>query len=382
MKILFIIDSLGPCGKERQLVELLKGLEYNHNVTTKVVLLTDFIHYKEVLNLNCEIFVIERKGEKKLSIYRKLYKLARDFKPDIIHSWERMCTIYALPVAKLVNAKFIDGSIQNATPNPKKFCKRWFLEKLTFPFSDVIVSNTEAGLKAYQVPRKKGYYVHNGYDLSRLENLPSEEDIRKKFKISTPFVVGMVGRFDKRKDYESFIKCALQILQNREDVTFVAIGDGTNARGDITRSTFELCKDMVPSEFQEKIIFTGLQTNVEAIINVFSIGVLLTNLKVHGEGVSNSIMEYSALGKPVIATRGGGTPEIIQEGINGFLIPNNDIEQLIEKMEVLFNDKHLASSMGKSGKEIVKNEFNLQVMTNNFMHLYEKICQEELNQKL
>ncbi|MCZ6594990.1 MAG: glycosyltransferase [Bacteroidetes bacterium] len=376
MKILFIIDSLGAWGKERQLVELLKGLDSMSNFETKVVLLTNLIHYEEVLNLRSKIHVLERKQKKDLSIYKRLYNICKDFTPDVIHSWERMCTVYALPVAKLVGAKFINGVIQNATPNPKKFGQRWLLEKITFPFSDVIVSNTEAGLRAYKIPSKKSYYVHNGYDFLRLKNLQPKEDILKKFKIFTPLVVGMVGRFDSRKDYKSFIGCALQILQYREDVTFVAVGDGSNARGDTTRSIFELCKNMVPSEFKERIIFTGLQTNVESIINVFSVGVLLTNLKVHGEGVSNSIMEYMALGKPVIATLGGGTPEIVEEEVNGFLIQNNDTEQLIEKLEVLLDNRELAVAMGKKGKEKVQNEFNLEVMTQNFVHLYKNLLGE------
>jgi glycosyltransferase involved in cell wall biosynthesis len=377
MKILFLIDSLGPCGKERQLVELLKGLDIIYNFKTKVVLFTNFIHYKDVHNLNCEISIIERKRKRDFSIFYKLYKIFNQFKPDIIHSWERMCTFYGLPASKFIEAKFIDGSIQNATPHPKKYCKRWLQEKLTFPLSNVIVSNTAAGLKAYKVNPKKGFYVHNGYDLSRLDNLVSSETIRNKFNISTPKVVGMVGRFDLRKDYQTFIKCAIKILKNREDVTFLSIGDGTNARGDISRSTFELCKKMVPSEFQNKIIFTGLQTNVESIINILSIGVLLTNFNVHGEGVSNSIMEYSALGKPVIATLSGGTPEIIREGVNGFLIPKNDIELLEEKLNLLLDDNRLAISMGEEGKHILHNEFNLEVMTQNFVNLYKQILQNK-----
>ena len=377
MKILFIIDSLGPCGKERQLIELLKGLNHIYKYQTKVVLFTNFIHYKEIFDLDCEISIVQRKRKRDLTIFYKLYFIFSDFKPDIIHSWERMCTFYALAPAKLSGAKFIDGSIQNATPNPIKYGRRWLQEKLTFPFSDVIVSNTAAGLKAYEVNPEKGFYVHNGYDFSRLENLAPEQAIREKFKISTPLVVGMVGRFDARKDYETFIKCALRMLQYRKDVTFVAVGDGKNARGDVSRSTFDSCKAMVPHEFQNRIIFTGLQSNVESIINTFSIGVLLTNLKVHGEGVSNSIMEYSALGKPVIATFGGGTPEIIREGVNGFLIPENNIQKLEDKLNLLLDDSKLAVSMGERGRKILYNEFNLEVMTQNFVKLYKNIISKK-----
>ena len=68
-------------------------------------------------------------------------------------------------------------------------------------------------------------------------------------------------------------------------------------------------QESVPVHLKDKIIFLGKIANVENIINIFDIGILITNSKVHGEGVSNSIIEYMALGKPVIATRGGGTDQ-------------------------------------------------------------------------
>ena len=373
MKIVFIIDSLGPWGKERQLVELLKGLDRKPGFQVKVVLLTDLIHYAEVYDLKSEIIIMKRKIKKDPTVFLKLYKIINEFKPDLIHSWERMCTFYALPVAKLCGVKFINGVIQNATPNPKKFNRRWLLERISFPLSDAIVSNTKAGLKAYNVKSKKGHFVHNGYDFQRLTNINTKDEIRKKFNINTTCVVGMVGKFDSRKDYKTYIKGALKILQKGKDVTFLAIGDGSNAREKISRSSFDECKNMVPSEYKKRIIFTGIQTNVESLINVFTVGVLLTNLDVHGEGVSNSIMEYMALGKPVIATNGGGTPEIVEDGVNGFLVDNNSIDDFVGKLSIFLDDTGAAKSMGKNGKELIKRKFSLELMTQNFIDLYETI---------
>jgi glycosyltransferase involved in cell wall biosynthesis len=376
MKVLFLIDSLGSAGKERQLTELLKGLELRKSVTPLIVVLSDHVYYPYVKDLNVRTYHLKRKTKKDISIFYKLYKICKEFRPDIIHSWERMCSFYAVPASIILNSKLINGAIRNASPKSKPLGRAWIRDRLTFPFSNVILANSQAGLKSFNVPIHKGYYIHNGFNFSRIKNLTEPKSMRKKFKITTPFVVGMVGRFHPSKDYESFITCALQILRSREDVTFVAVGDGSNARGNTSKSTFELCKKMVPHEFKEKVIFTGLQTNVESIINVFSIGMLLTNLKVHREGVSNSIMEYAALGKPVIATLGGGTPEIIQDGINGFLIQNNNIEQLKEKIDILLNDKELGISMGKKGKEKVQKEFNIELMIQNFVNLYERILKK------
>ena len=80
-------------------------------------------------------------------------------------------------------------------------------------------------------------------------------------------------------------------------------------------------ESMIPIEFKDKIIFTGKQKHVESIINIFDIGVLCS---CYGEGISNTIMEYMALGKPVIATDCGGNKEIVVHNVTGFLIePKN-----------------------------------------------------------
>jgi len=370
LKILFIIDSLGPAGKERQLVETIKGLDKRSDIRTALVLLNDHIHYKEIFDLNCKIQIIERRSRRDPIVFLKLYKICKDFKPDIIHSWERMCTIYTLPIAKLLHIKFINGVIQNATLIKRKHTKRWWQDRISFYFSDKIVGNTATGLKNYDVPKNKGYYVYNGFDLDRVKNLRPAEEIRQKFRIKTPFVVGMVARFDHRKDYTTFIQCGIELVKKRKDITFVAVGDDAVFFKRNGLYKIEDYKKMVPENYRDRIIFTGPQSEIESIINVFTLGVLLTNYLKHGEGISNSIIEYLALKKPVISTDAGGTPEIIENGKNGYLIQKNDPHEIMNKIEFLLDNPSIAKKMGEYGEALIRNKFNLNVMTENFIRLY------------
>lgn len=153
--------------------------------------------------------------------------------------------------------------------------------------------------------------------------LQKKSEVRKKFNLFKEKVVGMVATFSDFKDYETFISAARMTLQKRNDVTFLAIGDGKN---------LEMCRKMARGSLSDKIIFLGRQRDVESIVNIFDVGVLLTNIKTHVEGISNSIMEYMALGKPVVATNGGGTPELVIDGETGYLIPQKSEESLIEKI--------------------------------------------------
>ncbi len=117
------------------------------------------------------------------------------------------------------------------------------------------------------------------------------------------------------------------------------------------------------------VIFTGKQTDVYDIINIFDIAVLST----FTEGISNSIVEYMALGKAVVATDGGGTKELIVDNETGFIIPQQSPTVLADKIEILLNNPNLRETMGRKGKQRIIDEFNLDKMVNAHVKLYNKL---------
>lgn len=98
-------------------------------------------------------------------------------------------------------------------------------------------------------------------------------------------------------------------------------------------------------------------------------GVLAT----YSEGISNSIMEYMALRKPVVATNGGGINELVLHGKTGFLVDSNDAHELSKRIEQLLADEELANRMGSAGCERIKRKFSLEKMTNLYVELYERL---------
>ena len=363
IRILHFIDSLRSGGKERQLVELLKGLSVHKKIVCELTIMSEDIHYNAVNNIDIKKHYLIRKHKKDPKILVKLYKLCKEFKPDIIHSWGSMTSVYAVPVAKMLGIKLINGMIRDSSPF-KLFSKSCIRSRITFPFSDVILANSSAGLKAYNAPVDKSVCIYNGFDFNRIRRLHDENTVRRKFNINTEKVVGMVATFSNNKDYETYISAAKMVLQKRNHVTFLAIGGGEN---------LEKCKKMAVGSFMDKIIFPGRQEDVESIINVFDVGVLSTNTKVHGEGISNSIMEYMALGKPVVATNCSGTRELVSHGATGFLVDSNDAHELSKRIEQLLADEELANRMGDAGRERIKREFSLKKMTNLYVGLYERL---------
>lgn len=362
MKVIMLIDSLVKGGRERRLLELLKSYSQQKDIEVSLVLFSNKsrVHYPEVYDLNIPIYFLERKPKKDPRVFYRFYNICKKEQPDIIHSWGIMTTIYAIPAAKMLGVKLINACIADAPDDMGFFDKRYFRASLTFPFSDMIIGNSNAGLEAYQVPSKKGHCVHNGFDFTRVSDLKDKEEIRQQYKIKPGKLVGMVGAFFDRKDYDTYIKAAIKYLEYQNDTTFLCIGDGPN---------IDHYKAMVPEKFRDRILFLGMIHQVESVVNIFDIGVLST----YTEGISNSVMEYMVLGKPVIVTDGGGTKELVMDGETGFLVPQRDPDALFEKLKYMTSRPELCIEMGQKGKDRIYEYFTIERMEKEYRDLYQTV---------
>ncbi|MBK8505588.1 MAG: glycosyltransferase [Saprospiraceae bacterium] len=368
MKILMVIDSMYRGGRERRMLELLRAFTLRPQIQVNLVILSEVVTYPEVFHLGYPIHILKRKTKKDPRIFTKIYKICQIFRPNLIHSWGTMSTIFAIPTSKMLGITLINANIADAPHDMSLFDSRFVRAQLTFPFSKIILSNSEAGLKSYRAPKHKSTCIHNGFDLTRIQQLEEPLNIRKKYHILDGQLIGMVGGFYDRKDYFTFIKAAILLLDQDPTLNFIGIGNGPN---------LEECQNLVPKKHKERILLPGQIERVEAVINVFNIGVLCTNETVHGEGISNSIMEYMALGKPVVATRGGGTPEIISDGITGFLVRPNDSVELASKIKTMLADNQLTRRMGDEGRNRIHKDFLIQQMESKYINLYESLLKAQ-----
>ncbi len=368
MKIQIIHDRLARGGIERQIVELLKRLKKHPDIEVELVFFSDEVKYPEIYDFGYTIHLLRRKFKIDLSVLRNYYKLCAAFKPDVIHSWGNLSAVYAIFPHEILGIPFINQYIMNAPEGLNLLDKRYFKAKLSFPFSNVIIGNSEAGLKKYNTPKSKGKCIYSGIDVDRGKNSMIDTNaIRIKLGLSDGPIVGMVGAFHDRKDFDTFIQSGVILLNEGVNVNFLAIGDGANLRH---------CKALVPESYSHRILLPGQMDNIESVIAGFDIGVLASNSDVHGEGISNSIMEYMLFEKPVVATDGGGTPEIVKDGENGFLVPPKSPQVLAEKIKYLLNNPQRAREMGIAGKLLVEGSFSLQKMEHEYLDLYQKLISE------
>lgn len=372
IRIAFFIGSLVSGGKERRFVELLSYLTRTKRYEILVITTSSEMHFPQFEKLGVGVRQISKnKWVLGTNIPVQLLKAIREFKADIVHTWGRMQTLYALPAKLALGFNLVNGQITNAS-KASKFSER-IIDKLNFGLSDLIVANSKAGLDAYSPPSSKSLVVKNGMNFSRFENLPDSESIKKKFGISTPFAIVMVATFSANKDYIRYLDVANEILQVRDDVSFLAVGTYHKNRKEL----YEAFKKRI--EGNPKIIMTGVIHDVEALVNSCDIGVLFTNNQVHGEGLSNAVLEYMALGKPVMANDSGGTKEILQHQQNGYLVSNESPEELAMVLSEWLSDEEARKKVGSRGKDLIYAEFSADRMGRDFAELYEKLVPKASN---
>lgn len=365
MKILFFAESLVAGGQERRMLELIRYYKENTNYEMALVITEDSIFYGYAYEIGIVIEIIKRKGLKyDPRLFVLFYRFCRQFKPDIIHTWGKMPTFYAIPTKLIFRLPLVSSLIADSKRNFKNFSFDYFFLKANIYFANVILSNSNAGLHAYNVKTPKAKVILNGVNLERFKNKFNSKLVRANLGVTTNFMVVMVARFFLAKDYDLFLDVARELRKIRNDFTFVGVGDGPE---------WERINQRVIDERIENVILTGARMDIESIVAASDIGVLFTDIKHHGEGISNSIIEYMALGKPVITTDiYGGSKEIVIAGETGYCIERSS-KNITYLLNDLFNDDDLRISMGEKGKQTINSLFSIERMGKEFEIVYKEV---------
>jgi glycosyltransferase involved in cell wall biosynthesis len=163
---------------------------------------------------------------------------------------------------------------------------------------------------------EKVHVILNVYDPPTAAPRPATE-VRQELQIpEQSLVVGIIASFDAEKNHSLFLRFAEAVLRHRTDVVFLCIGDGSE------RPDREA--EAARYGITEQVRFLGMRRDVNDLLGVMDVSV---NCSVR-EGLCNAIIESIAAGVPILASRVGGTPEIVREGRHGVLFPSNDVTEM------------------------------------------------------
>jgi glycosyltransferase involved in cell wall biosynthesis len=172
----------------------------------------------------------------------------------------------------------------------------------------------------------------------------------------------MTANFTPNKNYELFCRIAIQVTRQRDDITFVGIG-----HYDTRNQEYNRIAGLVKNN--PRILFPGRINEVEALVNACDIGVLFSP---KGEGISNAILEYMALGKPVIANDAGGNREIVHHHQNGYLLVQEQVEDISALLLELLGNEERYRAYSRNSLQVIQTSFSLEKMGLAFEQAYQQ----------
>jgi glycosyltransferase involved in cell wall biosynthesis len=201
--------------------------------------------------------------------------------------------------------------------------------------------------------------IRNGVDIDRFAPRPPDVALRASLGLAskTP-LVALVSRLNPMKGIDDFVQAMALLTGRYPEARFVIVGDGASRR--------ELEEQARRLGLAERVVFTGTQLNVAAILSQATISVVPSL----SEGLSNVVLESMATGIPVVATRVGGTPEILEDGVTGLLVPPCDAPELAAAVGRLLGDPAMARRMGDAGRARAVARFSMPTMVSQTETLY------------
>lgn len=174
-------------------------------------------------------------------------------------------------------------------------------------------------------------------------------------------LVGAAGRLSPEKGFERLVEAAAKVVGQQPEVGFVVFGAGP-LRHQLERQIAEL-------GLQQRFLLPGFRQNLAGYLPHFDVAVLPS----YTEGLPVVLLEFLAAGVPAVATAVGGTPEVLEEGQSGYLVPAGDPFAMAERILDLMRDEPLRLAMGQRGQQRVRSEFTFAAQGAAYQDLFEKL---------
>jgi glycosyltransferase involved in cell wall biosynthesis len=299
----------------------------------------------------------------------RLARYLREHSIEIVHSYGFYSNLFAIPAARLAGAPVVIASIRDCgealTPTQRQ------AQKMFCKMADCVLANAE-GVRRWLIsegyPARKIQVIRNG--IVRPTPVAVEEGGKLRQELGLPSntrLVAVCSRLTPLKGIEHFLDAVSVVGRSRPDVRFLIIGGPSHIGDGSYKSDLERYASNLG--LGDRVIFTGFRTDIAKILPEIDISVLPSL----SEGLSNSLLEAMTAGVPVIATRVGGTPEAVEDGGTGLLIPPGDLDALIRAMSFLLDNPQSSRRMGEEGRRRALSLFSVERMVQETESLYFKL---------
>ena len=363
LRILVMTDEMEVGGSQRQIVHLLRGLKARGHEVSLLYFRKQSFLLDAVRAEGIAVQQIDKRKPIDLRFVWALLRFLQRGRFDVVHCFSITAELWTRLVMPLLWGTRFISSVRGLGldfPDWHWRAKGWVMRG-----SDAVISNSRAGAELMQArcgfPAHRIDVVHNGAALAMDISTASRESAREKLGWDAPARLRLlfVGRLVYNKNVRMLLLALARLPSERRPLTWIA-GFGPD-RGDllILRERLELSDDV--RFLDERDDTADLMLAADLLV-----------LPSREEGLSNVIIEAMGSGLPIIATAVGGTPELIRDGENGLLIPNEDDHALAVALQRLIDDAALRDRLAAQARADALAGFSLDAMVDHSLSIYRR----------
>lgn len=383
-KVVFLTDCLAGLagGAERQILELAGGLDKKkYDITIASLECEGRAPRDLVESAGCRLAAFPVKRVYGLSGILEGFRFVRLLKQnrtDILMTYHFSSDIWGAVTGKIAGVPII---ISNRRDMGFWRGRRHVLAyKMINRYARKIVVNARAAKELFMreenIPEQKFEVIYNGVGLQDTRHKDTRHktqdtrahDARLKKSLgikNDDVVIAHVANIKPVKGHVYLLKAFAETAARHPKARLLLIGeDKLNGR------MHALAEELGVTE---RVLFLGKRDDVVSLLRLADICVLPSL----SEGMSNAILEYMAAGKPVVATRVGGNPELIEDGVNGLLVEKEDVGSLKAALSALMGDPKKRAAMGKNSLQRVGERFSLRQMVDNYERLFDSLLPKQ-----
>lgn len=374
--IVHLIYRLDFGGLETLLVERINRMPanaYRH----AIVCLTDYnpVFARKITRADVTIHALHKQPGQSPGTHVTLWRLLRELRPAVLHSYNLSAVEYG-PAALLANVPVrINGAHGRDHDDPHGTNrKRNALRRLMVPFYDCCYANSAAmenwNRDVIRVPPHKSRMLANGIDAERFHPRTLDQPVRPQ---GWPFepehvVIGTVGRVQAVKDHATLLHAFALLREQRPGLPLrlAIVGDGPLLDSIRAKAT--------ALGLQDAVWLPGARTDVAQILRCLNVFVMSSI----AEGTPGSALEAMASGLPVVGTRVGGIPEVVDDGVTGILVPPADPGAMAAALEQYTALPEVAARHGSAGRERVLRKYSMTAMVAAYQGMYDSLCERKI----
>jgi glycosyltransferase involved in cell wall biosynthesis len=330
----------------------------------RVVSLSHGSSVRRLQKAGVEVTVIDEPDDR-LAVRALADELA-PFQPEIVHNHMYRAEVVGTRAALLLGEKGCRRpAIISTVHSSRVRCveDRQTLRHLT-PLMDRLIVVSKAIDRKIREEGRVGApisLIYNGVDLQRYNHQQPCCTLHEEYLIpSDAQVVGVVARLEPEKGHRTLVDAWPVVLSAVPSARLLIIGEGSE------RDSLEA--QVASLGIEDRVVFTGRREDVPAVTAALDVAVLPS----YREAQGLSVLEAMALGRPVIASRVGGIPEMIEDGVSGLLVEPHDCDALAAGIVRLLTDHPLADMIGHRGHELVHDRFCIELMVHSISDLYDR----------